>query len=54
MSINAPRRGNLFETIKITEPKKSAFDMDFENKLTSHMGYLIPTLGKEVLPGDYL
>ena len=54
MSINAPRRGNLFETIKITEPKKSAFDMSFENKLTSNMGYLIPTLCKEVLPGDYL
>lgn len=54
MSINAPRRGNLFETIKIQEPKKSAFDMSFENKLTSNMGYLIPTLCKEVLPGDYI
>lgn len=54
MSINAPRRGNLFETIKIQEPKKSAFDMSFENKLTSNMGYLVPTLCKEVLPGDYI
>lgn len=52
--INAPRRGNLFDTIKVTEPKKSAFDMSFENKLTSNMGYLIPTLCKEILPGDYL
>lgn len=54
MAINAKKRGFLFDEVKITQPDYSAFDMSFENKLSSNMGYLIPTLCKEILPGDYL
>lgn len=54
MAINARSRGFLFDEVKLSTPQKSAFDLSFENKLSSNMGYLVPTLCKEVLPGDYL
>lgn len=42
----------LFETVKVSSPKYSNFDLSHDNKLTCDMGYLIPTLCQEVLPGD--
>lgn len=54
MAIHAKRRGFLFDEVKINKPKFSAFDMSFENKLSSNLGDLVPTLCKEVLPGDTL
>lgn len=53
MAIDAKKRGFLFDEVKITQPDYSAFDMSFENKLSSNMGLLVPTLCKEILPGDY-
>lgn len=42
----------LFESVKVTSPKRSNFDLSHDNKLTCDMGYLIPTLCQEVLPSD--
>lgn len=42
----------LFESVKVTKPKRSNFDLSHDNKLTCDMGYLIPTLCQEVLPSD--
>lgn len=43
---------NLFNSIKLSSPKKSHFDMSHDVKLTCNMGELIPTLIMECVPGD--
>lgn len=43
---------NIFETIQIRRPKRSAFDLSHERKFTCNMGDLVPILCEEVVPGD--
>lgn len=42
----------IFEQLGIKRPKKSAFDLSREQKLSFDMGNLIPTFLEEVIPGD--
>lgn len=42
----------LFEKIQIRKPKQSVFDLSHDNKMSFDMGWLVPDLCKEVLPGD--
>lgn len=44
---------NIFETIGLTKPRKSAFDLSHEKKLSCKMGDLIPIYLDEVVPGDH-
>ena len=46
------KRGGLFTTITTKKPKKSLFDLSFDNKLSLDMGKLVPILTQEVVPGD--
>lgn len=52
MAIKAQSRGFLFDSVKISDPKRSAFDLSFENKLSLNLGDLVPIMCKEILPGD--
>lgn len=42
----------IFEKIGVKKPRKSAFDLSREQKLSCKMGDLIPTYVEEILPGD--
>ena len=46
------KRGGLFTTVATKKPKKSLFDLSFDNKLSLDMGKLVPILVQEVVPGD--
>ena len=43
---------NIFESIRLMKPKRSVFDLSYENKLSFDMGKLIPILRYDVIPGD--
>lgn len=43
---------NIFNTVKVTQPKKSAFDLTHDVKLSCNMGELVPILNMDCLPGD--
>jgi hypothetical protein len=43
---------NLFNSIKLTKPKKNSFDLSHDVKLTSKMGQLTPIMVQECVPGD--
>lgn len=43
---------SIFNSVPIRKPKKNAFDLSFENRLTADFGQLIPVLCEPVLPGD--
>jgi hypothetical protein len=43
---------NLFNSIKLTKPKKNTFDLSHDVKLTSKMGQLTPIMVQECIPGD--
>lgn len=43
---------NIFDSIRVLKPKKSVFDLSYENKLSFDMGKLIPILRYDVVPGD--
>lgn len=43
---------NLFNSVKLSKPKKSVFDLTHDVKMTGDMGNLIPSLVMECLPGD--
>jgi hypothetical protein len=43
---------NLFNTIKLTNPKSNAFDLTHDVKLSLNMGELIPIMCTEAVPGD--
>ncbi|UPW36483.1 major capsid protein [Sigmofec virus UA08Rod_4577] len=45
-------RSNIFESIPIDLPKRSGFDLSFENLLTQKCGTLVPLLVEELLPND--
>ena len=42
----------LFSTIRVKKPRRNAFDMSHEKKLSCNMGKLVPILCQEVVPGD--
>ena len=43
---------NIFNSIRLTKPSGSKFDLSYENRLTAKFGELIPFFHQEVLPGD--
>lgn len=43
---------NLFNSIKLTKPKKNVFDLSHDVKLSLNMGELVPILAMECVPGD--
>lgn len=46
------RRNNLFEQVPVAKVNRNLFDLSHEVKLSCKMGYLIPVLCIETLPGD--
>lgn len=45
---------NIFNSIKATRPKRNAFDLSHDVKLSFEMGELVPTLCMECVPGDQI
>lgn len=45
-------KNKLFNTIQIKAPKRNAFDLSHESKLTTNFGVLTPILMQEYMPGD--
>lgn len=45
---------NLFNSVKLTRPKKNVFDLSHDVKLTAQMGNLVPVLAMEVVPTDQI
>jgi hypothetical protein len=43
---------NIFESVQMKRPRRSAFDLSHEKKLSFDMGDLIPINLQEVVPGD--
>ena len=43
---------NIFNSIRLSKPSGSKFDLSYENRLTAKFGQLIPFFHQEVLPGD--
>lgn len=43
---------SIFDKVLIKKPQRSVFNMSHEVKTTGNMGYLIPFLCEETLPGD--
>lgn len=46
------QRGQIFRQVGGNKPKRTAFDLSFDNKLTTNFGKLTPILCKEIVPGD--
>lgn len=42
----------LFDSIRFGRPKRNKFDLSQERKLSMNMGYLVPIMCEEVIPGD--
>lgn len=42
----------LFDSVKANRPKRNAFDLSHDVKLSLNMGQLVPILLQEVVPGD--
>ena len=42
----------IFNTIPVRKPKKNLFDLSHEVKMSMKMGYLVPFMCNEVVPGD--
>lgn len=43
---------NLFNSIRVTKPKRHAFDLSHDVKLSCNLGNLIPIMCEDVVPGD--
>lgn len=43
---------NIFNSVKLKRPKRNVFDLSHDVKLSLDMGWLIPTLALECVPGD--
>lgn len=46
------KKMNLFNSIKLTRPKTSQFDLSHDVKLSLNMGDLVPIMAMECVPGD--
>lgn len=45
-------KGNIFQSISLSRPKKSAFNLSHARKFSFDPGRAVPTLAQEVLPSD--
>lgn len=45
-------KNNVFNSIKISAPKRNTFDLSHDVKMTGKMGTLMPVMALEVLPAD--
>lgn len=45
---------SLFNSIKLTKPKKNVFDLTHDVKMSGKMGNLMPTMVVECVPGDVM
>lgn len=43
---------SIFKNIAVFKPRRSVFDLSYENKLSFDMGQLVPVYVEEVVPGD--
>ena len=43
---------NIFNSIRMKRPKRNAFDLSYESKVTMNMGELVPIMCNPVVPGD--
>ena len=43
---------SIFNASVARKPKRSKFDLSFDNKMSINFGWLYPTLCQEILPGD--
>lgn len=43
---------SIFNSVPVRKPKRSLFDLSFENKLSLEFGSLVPIFTKLVIPGD--
>lgn len=48
------KRGQIFSSVAYSKPKRSMFNLSYENKLTLNMGQLVPFYVQEVSPHDTL
>ena len=44
---------NIFSKVRLRQPKSSTFNLSHERKFSLDMGYLVPILNEEILPGDH-
>ena len=44
---------NIFSKVRLRQPKSSSFNLSHERKFSLDMGYLVPILNEEILPGDH-
>jgi len=42
----------LFDSVKMSSPKRNKFDLSHERKFSFNMGDLIPIMNQEIIPGD--
>lgn len=45
---------NVFNTVKLSKPRKSKFDLSHDVKMSGKMGILYPVLAMECVPGDFV
>ncbi len=43
---------SIFSSIRVRKPKRTAFDLSHEVKLTCDFGELVPFFCQDVIPGD--
>ena len=43
---------NIFNSVKMTKPNRNTFDLSHDVKLSASMGWLVPTMCTEIVPGD--
>lgn len=43
---------DVFNTVPVRKIKRNVFELDYDHKFSCDMGYLVPNLIQEVLPGD--
>lgn len=43
---------NIFNSIRMKRPRRNAFNLSYESKLTLNMGQLVPIMATSVVPGD--
>ena len=43
---------SIFDKVEVNQPKRSAFNLSHEVKMSAKMGNLYPIMCQEVLPGD--
>ena len=43
---------NIFNSIRMKRPRRNAFNLSYESKLTLNMGELVPIMCMPVVPGD--